>query len=142
MTSQLIGRFAQSAEIETRKHYTQESLTRYSANLMVPRDQQAEVALLKAMTAHYIIFHEDSQNRYLRQQELLEELVESILEIGKPAIDLFFVNDWENAANDRERMRCVVDQVASLTDIGAIKLFEHLKGSNHPITISLSEGLQ
>ena len=142
LTSQLIGRFAQSAETETRKSYSQEMLTRYSANLVVPREQQAEVALLKAMTAHYIIFHEGSQNRYMRQQELLEELVSSIFEIGKPAIDLFFVGDWEAAKNDRERLRCVIDQVASLTDIGAIKLFEHFKGHNHPITISLSEGGQ
>jgi dGTPase len=105
LTSQLIGRFAQSAETETRKYFSQESLTRYSAELKVPRDQLAEVALLKAMTAHYIIFHEDSQNRYMRQQELLEELVSAIVEIGKPAIDLFFVGDWERATTDNQRLR-------------------------------------
>jgi dGTPase len=138
LTSQLIGRFALAAESHTRKQYSGENLTRYQANLVIPREQKAEVALLKALTAHYIIFHEDSQNRYQLQQELLEELVSAILTIGKPAIDPFFISDWDKAESDNQRMRCVIDQVSSLTDIGAIKLFEHFKGNKNAIVISLS----
>ncbi|NDE53830.1 MAG: deoxyguanosinetriphosphate triphosphohydrolase, partial [Actinobacteria bacterium] len=48
LTSQLVGRFALAAERETREHFGDGDLVRYSANLLVPRAQRVEVALLKS----------------------------------------------------------------------------------------------
>ena len=67
LASQLIGRFAQAAEVATQEKYGDGDLTRYNANLIVPRDQRVEVALLKSMAGHYVINAAASQKRYGEQ---------------------------------------------------------------------------
>lgn len=126
LASQLIGRFAQAAEIATQEKYSDADLTRYNANLEVPRAQRVEVALLKSMAGHYVINADDSQIRYAGQQKLLTELVEAILETAPNSLESFFLQDWNRAENDQQRLRVVIDQVASLTDPGALSLHERL----------------
>jgi len=126
LASQLIGRFAQAAEVATQEKYGDADLTRYSANLEVPRAQRVEVALLKSMAGHYVINADDSQIRYAGQQKLLTELVEAILETAPNSLESFFLQDWNRAENDQQRLRVVIDQVASLTDPGALSLHERL----------------
>ncbi len=126
LASQLIGRFAQAAEVATGEKYGDGDLTRYSANLVVPRAQRVEVALLKSMAGHYVINADDSQIRYAGQQKLLTELVEAILASAPESLESFFLQDWHRAENDQQRLRVVIDQVASLTDPGALSLHERL----------------
>ena len=126
LASQLIGRFAQAAEVATQEKYGDADLTRYNANLEVPRAQRVEVALLKSMAGHYVINADDSQIRYAGQQKLLTELVEAILETAPNNLESFFLQDWNRAENDQQRLRVVIDQVASLTDPGALSLHERL----------------
>lgn len=126
LASQLIGRFAQSAEVATQEKYGDSNLTRYSANLVVPRAQRVEVALLKSMAGHYVINADTSQIRYGEQQKLLTELVEAILASAPATLEGFFLQDWQRAENDQQRVRVVIDQVASLTDPGAIALHNRL----------------
>ena len=126
LASQLIGRFAQAAEVATQGKYGDADLTRYNANLEVPRAQRVEVALLKSMAGHYVINADDSQIRYAGQQKLLTELVEAILETAPNSLESFFLQDWQRAQNDQQRLRVVIDQVASLTDPGALSLHERL----------------
>ena len=126
LASQLIGRFAQAAEVATQEKYGGADLTRYNANLEVPRAQRVEVALLKSMAGHYVINADDSQIRYAGQQKLLTELVEAILETAPNSLGSFFLQDWNRAENDQQRLRVVIDQVASLTDPGALSLHERL----------------
>ena len=126
LASQLIGRFAQAAEVATQEKYGDADLTRYSANLEVPRAQRVEVALLKSMAGHYVINADDSQIRYAGQQKLLTELVEVILKTAPNSLESFFLQDWQRAQNDQQRLRVVIDQVASLTDPGALSLHERL----------------
>ena len=126
LASQLIGRFAQAAEVATQGKYGDADLTRYNANLEVPRAQRVEVALLKSMAGHYVINADDSQIRYAGQQKLLTELVEAILETAPNSLESFFLQDWNRAENDQQRLRVVIDQVASLTDPGALSLHERL----------------
>ncbi len=126
LASQLIGRFAQAAEVATGEKYGDTDLTRYNANLEVPREQRVEVALLKSMAGHYVINADDSQIRYAGQQKLLTELVEVILETAPSSLESFFLQDWQRAQNDQQRLRVVIDQVASLTDPGAVSLHERL----------------
>ncbi|CAB4541925.1 unannotated protein [freshwater metagenome] len=122
LASQLVGRFALAAESRTREEYGAGNLTRYSANLVVPRAQRVEVALLKAMAGFYIINAESSQKRYNDQQVLIAELVEALSRTAPVSLDSFFLQDWSAATSDSEKLRVVVDQVASLTDPGAIAL--------------------
>jgi len=126
LASQLIGRFAQAAEVATQEKYGDGDLTRYSANLVVPRAQRVEVALLKSMAGHYVINADDSQIRYADQQKLLTELVEAILQSAPAALEGFFLQDWQQAQTDQQRLRVVIDQVASLTDPGAVALHNRL----------------
>jgi len=129
LTSQLIGRFALAAERETRAHYGDGDLVRYSANLLVPRAQRAEVALLKSMAGFYIIRAEKSQERYAKQQQLIAELVTVVREKAPESLESFFLQEWQRAGSEREKLRVVIDQVASLTDVGAYALHEKLIGA-------------
>jgi dGTPase len=130
LTSQLIGRFALSAERETRGHYGTGNLTRYEANLLVPRAQRVEVAMLKAMPGYYIILAERSQELYAKQRTLLAELVDVVLERAPGSLESFFLQEWYRSNSDSEKLRVVIDQVASLTDPGAYALHSELTGKN------------
>ena len=125
-TSQLIGRFVLAAENETRKIHGQGSLTRYSADLEIPREAKIEVDFLKAVAGHYLINAAASQDRYEKQQVLIHELVEMLFEAAPSELDPIFEDDWKIATNDGERLRVVIDQIASLTDPGAYVLHAHL----------------
>ena len=129
LTSQLIGRFALAAERETRNHFGDGDLVRYEANLLVPRAQKVEVALLKSMAGFYIIRAEKSQERYAKQQQLIGELVEAVFAQAPSSLESFFLQEWNRANTDKERLRVVIDQVASLTDVGAYALHEKLIGA-------------
>ena len=127
LASQLVGRFAVAAEVATRDQYDEGSLTRYNANLVVPRAQRIEVAILKSIATYYVINATASQERYADQQIIIKELVEMVLAQAPASFDSFFLHDWQDASNDSERLRVVIDQVASLTDPGAYALHAKLK---------------
>jgi dGTPase len=125
-TSQLIGRFVLAAELETRKVHGDGPLHRYTADLVIPREQQVEVDFLKAIACHYLINAAASQERYAKQQVVIRELVEALHKHAATELDSIFAKDWEAATNDTERMRIVIDQIASLTDPGAYALHARL----------------
>ena len=128
LTSQLVGRFALAAERETRAHFGDGDLTRYSANLLVPREQRVEVALLKSIAGFYIIKAERSQDRYARQKSVIADLVEAVLASAPGSLESYFLQEWQRASTDKEKLRVVIDQVASLTDVGAYALHTKLTG--------------
>jgi dGTPase len=125
-TSQLIGRFVLAAELETRKVHGDGPLSRYSADLEIPREQEVEVDFLKAIAGHYLINAAASQERYAKQQIVIKELVEMLHKHAATELDSIFAKDWQSATNDIERMRIVIDQIASLTDPGAYALHARL----------------
>ena len=128
-TSQLIGRFVLSAELETRKVHGDGPLTRYSANLEIPREQKIEVDFLKSVAGHYLISAAASQERYAKQQVVIHELVEMLFEAAPAELDPIFKEDWKLAQNDSQRLRIVIDQIASLTDPGAYALHAYLSSA-------------
>ena len=127
LASQLVGRFARVAEEATRAQYGQGDLTRYNANLVVPRAQRVEVALLKSLAGFYIINSATSAKRYDNEQVLIHELVAAVLKDAPNTLETFFLQDWERATTDAAKLRVVIDQVASLTDPGAIALSARLR---------------
>ena len=92
----------------------------------IPRDQKIEVDFLKAVAGHYLINAAASQERYAKQQIVIHELVEMLFEAAPNELDPIFEDDWKIASTDSERLRVVVDQIASLTDPGAYALHAHL----------------
>ena len=125
-TSQLIGRFVLAAELETRKVHGDGPLTRYSANLEIPRAAKVEVDFLKAVAGHYLISAAASQERYAKQQVVIHDLVQMLFAAAPSELDPIFEDDWKQATNDAMRLRIVIDQIASLTDPGAYALHAHL----------------
>ncbi len=61
------------------------------------------------------------------QQILIKELVEMVLHYAPASLDSFFLDDWRRASTQNEKLRVVIDQVASLTDPGAYALHTKLK---------------
>ena len=125
-TSGLIGRFCSAAEHATREAYPGGRLTRYDANLIVPDDVRAEVAALKAMTAIYVMNRQGADVEYARQREILAELVSAMVLNQGRDIEPWFAPRYDDAANDAERLRVVIDQVASLTDASALAWHQQL----------------
>jgi dGTPase len=119
MTSQLIGRFAGAAIEATRAVYGPGRLTRYAADLVVPPETVAEILALKGLAAAYVMAPREHEPLYRRQRELVSELVEVLAARAPVALEPPFAADWRAAADDAERLRIVVDQVASLTDVSA-----------------------
>jgi dGTPase len=124
-TSQLIGRFVLAAEVETRRIHGNENLSRYSANLEIPREQKVEVDFLKSIAGHYLINAAHSQVRYAKQQVIIKELVEMLLNYPNE-LDSFFKKPWDEASDELAKMRVIIDQVAALTDPGAYALHARL----------------
>ncbi len=125
-TSQLIGRFVLAAEVETRRVHGDGSLSRYSADLEIPREQVVEVDFLKAIAGHYLINAAHSQDRYAKQQIIIGELVEMLTACAPKELDSIFIKAWNEAADESARMRVIIDQVAALTDPGAYVLHARL----------------
>ena len=136
LTSELIGRFcvaAQQATITAARltpssttspssHTSPigHSLTRYAADLMVPRRQRLECALLKGITAYYVMTRAGVIAAQARERELLTELAHAI-ERGAPrTLDPLLRPAWDAAGTDAAHRRVTIDQVASLTDTSAI----------------------
>ena len=129
LTSDVIGRFAAEAREATFLAYPG-ALLRYEADLVVPEDTRAEIAVLKGIAAHYIIAAEDRVHAMAYQRELLAELVEVLTSTGPDHLETAFADDWADAPDDDARRRVVIDQVASLTDASAVAWHQRLIGSS------------
>ena len=132
-TSSLIGRFCQSAAAATREAaadreaatYVTGPLTRYAADLVVPRRTRLECALLKAVTALYVMQRDDARERRRLQRELVTSLAEG-LSAHPEHLEPSFRAWYSDATDECTRLRVVVDQVASLTDDAAYALSRRL----------------
>jgi dGTPase len=99
---------------------------------VVPRQQRLECALLKAITAHYVMTRAGVVAAQARERELLTELAHAV-ERGAPhTLDPLLRPSWEAADTDAARRRVVVDQVASLTDTSAIAWHHRLCAPGTP----------
>jgi len=137
LTSELIGRFCVAAQQATLTAATStrcpdltspfshtspigHSFTRYAADLVVPRQQRLECALLKAITARYVMTRAGVIAAQARERELLAELAHAIERGAPQTLDPLLRPSWAAVGTDAARRRVIVDQVASLTDTSAI----------------------
>jgi len=119
LTSELIGRFCVAAQRATLAT-TRGPVTRYAADLVVPRRPRLECALLKGITAHYVMTRAGAAAAQARERELLTELAHAISRGAPGTLDPLLRPSWHEAPTDAARRRVVIDQVASLTDTSAI----------------------
>ncbi|MCG2802231.1 MAG: deoxyguanosinetriphosphate triphosphohydrolase [Cellulomonas sp.] len=118
-TSQLIGRFAKAAHAATQAAHGVGPFTRYAADLVVPVETLAEILVLKGIAVAYVMAPRELEPLYARQREVLTDLVHVMSDRAPLALEPPFAADWRAAGDDAERLRVVVDQVASLTDVSA-----------------------
>jgi dGTPase len=129
LTSDLIGRFCQAAQAATLAGAAGARLSRYGADLVVPRTQRLECSLLKGVTAFYVMSRAGAAAAQAAERQLVAELAATI-EGGAPrTLDPVLRPAWQEASCERARRRVVVDQIASLTDTSAIAWHERLCGS-------------
>lgn len=130
LTSQLIGRFAKAATEATLESFGADSLLiRYRAEVIVPRDVRAEIALLKGTVSGFVMSLPTRQPVYALQREVLTHLLDRLWDTGTAHLDPMFAASFNNADNDVARRRIIIDQVASLTDQSAIALHARLTGN-------------
>lgn len=144
LTSELIGRFLTATENATRSqgHHTDESdllslvpdtlaaegLGRYACDLVVPPSIRAEIQLLKGIAVHYVMAPREVEPLYLQQRTLLADLVDVLMQNQGKDLEEPFAMQWRADTSDANRLRAVIDQVASLTDISAARWHARLCG--------------
>jgi len=131
LTSDLIGVFCGNVHTATRDRYGDAPLVRHQADLVVPDDTVHEIAMLKGIAAHYVMRTSERARIMERQQELLAELFEALVESDGAALDATFRHDHAQAQDDAARARVVIDQIASLTDSSAVTWHARLTGRVH-----------
>ena len=127
LTSKLIGRFAVASVHATREHFTG-PLGRFDGQMVIPREVQAEIAVLKGTVSAFVMTLPERQPIYREQRHMLIELADALLEGAPESLDTQFAQDWVSSASDELRKRAVVDQVASLTDRAAVAWHRELVG--------------
>ncbi len=125
-TSQLIGRFCLAAEQATRAAYGPGRLTRYAAELVVPRSVRLECAVLKAVADRYVMQRADQERRRAEQRVVIAELAAALAARAPEGLAPQFRGLYGQAPDDPARLRVVIDQIASLTDAAAIELHRRL----------------
>jgi dGTPase len=128
LTSELVGRFATAVVSATVARYGSDSLGRYRADLVVPAQVAAEVALLKAMALRFVMSDPHRLAVQARQRELIAELCAALVRHAPQPLDPVLRPAWQQAPDDAARLRVVVDQVAALTDAQAVRWHAELTG--------------
>lgn len=122
-TSLLIGHFVREAEDATRARFGPGALTRFDADVVIPDGVRAEVLMLKAVSAHFVLMDEQRGDLLGRQREVLGFLHDTYRD-RPDRMDPLYRQDFDTAADDAARTRVVIDQIASLTDGRAYALAE------------------
>lgn len=130
-TSQLIGRFCLAAEGATRAAYGTGRLTRYAAELVVPRAARLECAVLKAVADRYVMQRAEQERLRADQRIVVAELAQALTVRAPDGLDPQFRALFDEAPDDRARKRVIVDHIASLTDASARSLHLRLTTRSH-----------
>ncbi|MGN6722035.1 MAG: deoxyguanosinetriphosphate triphosphohydrolase [Marmoricola sp.] len=121
LTSDLIGVFCGQVQTATHMASAETNLARYAGDVIVPRETTVQIAVLKAIAAHYVMFTDERQAAAKRQGEVVATLYDRLM--ADPGL-LWpeLAADYEAAADDRAARRVIVDQIACLTDASALRM--------------------
>ncbi len=116
LTSDLVGRFATAAVEATRQTWTGRRLTRYGADLEVPRIVAAEVAVLKTVALRYVMSDPEHRDRQSAQRARILQVANHFRTHAPTVLDPLLLPWWDAAPDDTARIRVIVDQIASYTE--------------------------
>ncbi|HVY11016.1 MAG TPA: deoxyguanosinetriphosphate triphosphohydrolase [Mycobacteriales bacterium] len=120
MMSELTGRLCAAPIRTTLDEAEGNPVRRYGGELVVPADTRAECAVLKAIAARYVMRRPAVVALQELQRERLAELLAAVADGAPETLEPWLRAAYLDAADDRARLRVVVDQVASLTDTSAM----------------------
>ncbi len=136
LTSDLIGRFARAATDRTHAHYSG-VLARYGGRVVVPEEIALEMAALQGAVGTFVVTTQSRQPLYRAQRDLLRSLADALLD-QPDRLDRVHAPDFRSASSADAQRRVVVDQVASLTDRGAVQWHAHLVGDIDPTEVGVA----
>jgi dGTPase len=119
LTSELVGRFVSAVVSATLARFGPGPLRRYRADLVIPSQVAAEVALLKAMALRFVMSDPHRLTVQAEQRHLLAELCTALARRAPEALDPALRPAWQQAGSESGRLRVIIDQVAALTDAQA-----------------------
>jgi dGTPase len=119
-TSEVTARLCSAALRATREHHGVGPIRRYDGDLVVPVETRAECAVLKAVADRYVMQRDRTLALQVRQREQLTELLGLVAKRAPESLEPWLRGMWQQAPDDAARLRVVVDQVASLTDVSAL----------------------
>jgi dGTPase len=120
MTSNLIGYFAQKAEASTKNHYSNETLKRFEANLVINDNIRAQILILKSIANLFMLQRKGASEGYRNEREIIEKIFEKLSK-DPTQLDRMFFEYFETAENANQQKRVIIDQIASLTDASAYR---------------------
>ncbi|NBQ97203.1 MAG: deoxyguanosinetriphosphate triphosphohydrolase [Micrococcales bacterium] len=129
LTSNVIGSFVSRTTEATFASNPGSSFARYAADVVVPPEVEAEIAIFKGLVSYFLMSARDRQTYYEWQRALLIELSNELLATNGEYLDPFSRIAWANAKDDVQKHRVIVDQIAVFTDAAALKLHNGLIGS-------------
>lgn len=116
LTSELVGRFVMPAIHATREVHGAKPHGRYSADLEVPVEVEAEVVMLKTMAVRYVMSDPGHRLRQDRQRDRIHRVAEFLAQSAPAGLDPVLRPLWDAAPDDAARMRVIVDQIALYTE--------------------------
>ncbi len=129
-TSELTGRFCGAALRATVAAAGEQPLRRHLADFVVPRDVRLECALLKGVTARFVMWRPDVLRRQEAERRLVADLVGAVRDGAPQTLDRTLRSAYADAESAGERLRVLVDHIAGLTDTSAIALHTRLVPPN------------
>jgi dGTPase len=121
LTSELVGRYVSAVVSATVAQFGPGPLGRYRADLVIPSQVAAEVALLKAMALRFVMSDPHRLALQGAQREMLAELCAALVQRAPDPLDPALALAWRRARDDSARLRVIVDQVSALTDAQAVR---------------------
>lgn len=117
LTSELVGRFVGATLTATVEHPdNQKGMGRQHGRLIIPPRVMAEVTLLKTIAVLYVMDQPLHQERQLRQRERIFRVFDFLMASAPGELDPMYRQWYEEADDDKQRHRVIIDQLASLTE--------------------------
>ena len=120
MTSELVGRYVGATVGATSEAnadlIASNGLGRMHGDLVVPKQAEAEVKLLKTIAVLYVMDEPAHLARQDRQRERIYRVYDYLVAGAPGSLDATFRLWWEQADTDAARDRAIIDQIASMTE--------------------------
>ncbi|ALC06435.1 Deoxyguanosinetriphosphate triphosphohydrolase-like protein [Corynebacterium deserti GIMN1.010] len=116
MTSELVGRYVGATIAATKQAHGGVDVGRMHGDLIIPDSAACEVKLLKTLAVLYVMDDPGHLARQDRQRDRIFRVFD-YLTLGAPgSLDPMYRQRFEEATTDAQRVRVVVDQIASMTE--------------------------